>query len=113
VFSSKASPALTPDGARQSSTRPSQARLTGRFEQVKKEFPPNVLQTTTILINIADMNTVPSNPGQTNAPPKAGHEARLIHARDWFGQSPVAFIERRGERYQLRQTRPGKLILTE
>jgi len=31
---------------------------------------------------------------------------------DLFGPSSVVFIEYRGERYQLRQTRNGKLILT-
>lgn len=58
------------------------------------------------------MNPTASNPRQSSEPPKAVTEARLIHARDWFGQSAVVCIEHRGERYQLRQTRHGKLILT-
>jgi len=58
------------------------------------------------------MNTTPTNPSRTSEPPKAGREPRLIRAQDWFGPSTVVFIEHRGERYQLRQTRNGKLILT-
>jgi hemin uptake protein HemP len=58
------------------------------------------------------MNTTPTNPSRTSEPPKAGPEPRLIRAQDWFGLSTVVFIEHRGERYQLRQTRNGKLILT-
>jgi len=58
------------------------------------------------------MNTTQPNPCQTGEPQKAGHEPRLIRVQDWFGLSTVVFIEHRGERYQLRQTRNGKLILT-
>jgi len=58
------------------------------------------------------MNTTPTNPYPSSEPPKAGPEPGLIRAQDWFGLSTVVFIEHRGERYQLRQTRSGKLILT-
>jgi hemin uptake protein HemP len=58
------------------------------------------------------MNTNPSTPCLANEPAKAGHEAKLIRSQDWFGRSSVVFIEHKGERYQLRQTRNGKLILT-
>lgn len=58
------------------------------------------------------MNTVQTHPSPSSELPKAGHEPRLIRAQDWFGQSTVVFIEHRGECYQLRQTRNGKLILT-
>lgn len=36
----------------------------------------------------------------------------MIDAQRLFGQSCVVVIEYRGERYQLRQTRNGRLILT-
>lgn len=58
------------------------------------------------------MSTAPLNPRRPDVPPKANGEARLIRASGWFGPSAVVFIEHRGERYQLRQTRSGKLILT-
>ena len=58
------------------------------------------------------MNATPTNPYPSSEAQKAGHEPRLIRAQDWFGPSTVVFIEHRGERYQLRQTRNGKLILT-
>lgn len=58
------------------------------------------------------MKTPPANPCQPNAPTPGGQTDRLIHAQQLFGQSRVVFIEYRGERYQLRQTRNGKLILT-
>jgi hemin uptake protein HemP len=58
------------------------------------------------------MNTTPPNACPASEPAKAGHEAKLIRSQDWFGRSSVVFIEHRGERYQLRQTRNGKLILT-
>jgi hemin uptake protein HemP len=58
------------------------------------------------------MNPAPCKPCQASAPPKAAEEARLIRTADWFGQSSVVFIEHNGVRYQLRQTRQGKLILT-
>jgi len=58
------------------------------------------------------MNTSSSNPCQESEPPKTGHEPQLICAQDWFGRANVVFIEHMGERYQLRQTRNGKLILT-
>lgn len=40
------------------------------------------------------------------------HKVRSINARDLFAESNIVFIEYRGESYQLRQTRNGKLILT-
>ena len=58
------------------------------------------------------MNTAQTHPSPSSELPKAGHEPRLIRAQDWFGRSNVVFIEHRGERYQLRQTRNDKLILT-
>lgn len=38
------------------------------------------------------MNTTQSIPCQANEPQAAGHEAKLIHARDLFGPSPVVFL---------------------
>jgi hemin uptake protein HemP len=58
------------------------------------------------------MNTTPSTPSPASEPAKAGHEAKLIRSQDWFGRSSVVIIEHKGGRYQLRQTRNGKLILT-
>jgi hemin uptake protein HemP len=58
------------------------------------------------------MNTQPAHPCLSHAPTPASHPEPLIHAQALFGQSRVVFIEYRGERYQLRQTRNGKLILT-
>ena len=58
------------------------------------------------------MNTAPTNPSPSSELPKAGHEPRLIPASELFGPSTVVFVEHRGEHYQLRQTRNGKLILT-
>ncbi len=58
------------------------------------------------------MKTPPAIPCQPNAPTPAGQTDLLIHAQQLFGQSRVVFIEYRGEHYQLRQTRNGKLILT-
>lgn len=47
------------------------------------------------------------------ARPEGGSErARTIDARTLFGQSNAVLIEFKGECYQLRQTRNGKLILT-
>lgn len=56
----------------------------------------------------------PTPPPQTppGPPPRPADGATIICSRDWFSTSPVVFIEHRGERYQLRQTRSGKLILT-
>lgn len=70
------------------------------------------LQTRIVIIYNDVMNTTQSSPCRANEPQAAGHEDKLIHARDLFGQALVVFIEYRGERYQLRQTRNGKLILT-
>jgi hemin uptake protein HemP len=53
-----------------------------------------------------------SKPCEAGAPQPARPETRPIPARELFGQSTVVFIEHRGERYQLRQTKNGKLILT-
>lgn len=58
------------------------------------------------------MKTPPAAPRQPNAPTQAGQMAPMIDAQQLFGQSCVVFIEYRGERYQLRQTRNGRLILT-
>jgi hemin uptake protein HemP len=58
------------------------------------------------------MSTTPSKPGAADALRQTDSAARAIQARELFGQSAVVFIEHRGERYQLRQTRNGKLILT-
>lgn len=61
---------------------------------------------------MASMNAPEAKPCNPNAPPLVIPEARLLKAMDLFGPSPVVFIEYKGERYQLRQTRNGKLILT-
>jgi hemin uptake protein HemP len=61
---------------------------------------------------MASMNTPRTKPGKPSAPPLRHPEAGLLQATDLFGPSSVVFIEYRGERYQLRQTRNGKLILT-
>lgn len=53
-----------------------------------------------------------TKPCEPSAPHLESPEARLVKAMDLFGPSSVVFIEHRGERYQLRQTRNGKLILT-
>lgn len=58
------------------------------------------------------MNTTASSPRRDDKPQLASHETKPIPSLALFGQSPVVFIEHRGERYQLRQTRNGKLILT-
>lgn len=50
--------------------------------------------------------------GRTASPEAQSAPGRAIDARTLFGQSNVVVIEYRGERYQLRQTRNGKLILT-
>ena len=55
--------------------------------------------------------TLPLQPPE-DPPPKPAEGATVIRSRDWFAASPVVVIEHRGERYQLRQTRSGKLILT-
>jgi hemin uptake protein HemP len=39
-------------------------------------------------------------------------QALVLEATELFRDSSVLFIDFRGERYQLRQTRNGKLILT-
>lgn len=54
---------------------------------------------------------------KSKSPASAQHQAinsqaRSIQARELFGLGTVVFIEHQGERYQLRQTRNGKLILT-
>jgi hemin uptake protein HemP len=61
---------------------------------------------------MASMNTPRTKPGEPSAPPLKHPEVRLLRAMDLFGPSSVVFIEYMGERYQLRQTRNGKLILT-
>lgn len=61
---------------------------------------------------MASMNTPETKPCEPGAPQLAHPEARLLKAMDLFGPSSIVFIEYRGERYQLRQTRNGKLILT-
>jgi hemin uptake protein HemP len=61
---------------------------------------------------MASMNTPEAKPCEPSAPPLTHPEARLLKAMDLFGPSAVVSIEYRGERYQLRQTRNGKLILT-
>ncbi|MFZ3041098.1 MAG: hemin uptake protein HemP [Thiobacillus sp.] len=58
------------------------------------------------------MRTPPASPRQPNAPAPAARMALMIDAQRLFGQSCVVVIEYRGERYQLRQTRNGRLILT-
>lgn len=58
------------------------------------------------------MIVIPSKAVEAHAPQLSAVEVKPIQARDLFGQSTVVFIEHRGERYQLRQTRNGKLILT-
>jgi hemin uptake protein HemP len=70
-----------------------------------------LLQTVTILIYDGAMDTNESRPSDATpslTPPEPG----LIRAADLFGRSTVVYIEYRGERYQLRQTRNDKLILT-
>lgn len=54
----------------------------------------------------------PPPPRQPHTPTPAGLVTPTIDAQRLFGQSCVVLIEYRGERYQLRQTRNGKLILT-
>jgi hemin uptake protein HemP len=58
------------------------------------------------------MHQMPPRQTPPDPPPKPAGGATLIRSRDWFGTSTVVFIEHGGERYQLRQTRSGKLILT-
>ncbi|MEW5891672.1 MAG: hemin uptake protein HemP [Pseudomonadota bacterium] len=53
---------------------------------------------------------LPSRAGQLKV--AAPGQARTIDARSLFGDAQVVLIEYRGECYQLRQTRNGKLILT-
>lgn len=58
---------------------------------------------------MAAMNTMkPSN----IAPAPGWQEPKRIRAEDLMGQASVVVIEYQGERYQLRLTRNGKLILT-
>ena len=45
-------------------------------------------------------------------PQRPPHPQQVIDARTLFGSSNVVLIEFNGERYQLRLTRNGKLILT-
>ncbi|TCS70896.1 hemin uptake protein hemP [Sulfuritortus calidifontis] len=54
--------------------------------------------------------TKPAHPGRLA--PEAPGGSRTIDAGSLFGTARVVLIEYRGERYQLRQTRNGKLILT-
>jgi hemin uptake protein HemP len=49
---------------------------------------------------------------EANTSRQANPVARRVDARDLFRGSPIVLIEFQGERYQLRQTRAGKLILT-
>ena len=70
------------------------------------------LLTGMVIIYDCYMNTPPALAFQSHAPTPAGRTEPLIHAQALFGQSRVVFIEYRGERYELRQTRNGKLILT-
>ena len=58
------------------------------------------------------MHQTPLPQPPSDPQPKPAEGAVVIRSHDWFGASPVVFIEHRGERYQLRQTRSGKLILT-
>jgi hemin uptake protein HemP len=58
------------------------------------------------------MKTLPTSPRQPNTPAPAARRTPMIDAQRLFGQSCVVVIEYRGERYQLRQTRNGRLILT-
>jgi hemin uptake protein HemP len=70
------------------------------------------LQMGMVLIYHEPMKTTPATHCLPNAPTPGGQADLLIHAQQLFGPSRVVFIEYRGERYQLRQTRNGKLILT-
>jgi hemin uptake protein HemP len=71
-----------------------------------------LLLTGTILIYDGAMKTIETKPSEANTPQTTSPEAKLFKAIDLFGPSSVVFIEHRGERYQLRQTRNDKLILT-
>ncbi|MCP5277776.1 MAG: hemin uptake protein HemP [Thiobacillus sp.] len=57
------------------------------------------------------MNTTEArkSPDQTDAPPRA---PAAICALELLGEARSVVIEHRGERYELRLTRNGKLILT-
>lgn len=58
------------------------------------------------------MNTSKSTTDQEAQPDKPPKPGRAIDAQALFGQSNVVLIEFKGECYQLRLTRNGKLILT-
>lgn len=49
---------------------------------------------------------------QANMPCQANQAMQRISAEDLFRGATVVLIEFQGERYQLRRTRTGKLILT-
>lgn len=64
-----------------------------------------------VLSNIAPMNPIPCPTRPQESSPTAPRPV-AIDARSLFGRQPVVMIEHAGERYLLRVTRNGKLILT-
>lgn len=63
-----------------------------------------------VLINIRVMNNL--NPVRTMPQPKPPAANGVARAQDLLGAGSVLVIEHAGERYLLRLTKNGKLILT-
>ena len=61
-------------------------------------------------INIRAMNHL--IPAKTSPQPTTFAANGVVRAQDLMGTSPVLVIEHEGERYLLRRTKNGKLILT-
>lgn len=68
------------------------------------------LQMRTILIKMRAMNN--SHPAETSPQPMPIAANGVARAQDLLGTGSVLVIEHAGERYLLRLTRNGKLILT-